>query len=186
MGNHANLREAFKIKGISLPVNKDEVANRLFQLYEKNKKQLTADAILADAENKKSILHPCFEWNNSKAAHEFRLSQARNIIRHVVVVKQIGKENIQVRAFVNIRRDGDGQLTHESFFSKGSSGSSVYVSMSDAMNDNNLRRYTVDSAFIELERWIRKYENVKQLSAFVVKMKQDVKKIRTKKNLIEQ
>lgn len=46
---------------------------------------LTPDAVLEDARSKKSPLHDCFEWDDSEAAHRYRLEQARTLIRSVRV-----------------------------------------------------------------------------------------------------
>ncbi len=42
--------------------------------------ELTASGVLAEAENKSSPFHELFEWDDSKAAHEYRLIQAQIII----------------------------------------------------------------------------------------------------------
>jgi hypothetical protein len=42
--------------------------------------------VLAEAESPESVLHDLFEWDNSKAAHQHRLTQARQIITSVRVV----------------------------------------------------------------------------------------------------
>lgn len=42
---------------------------------------LTPEAVLADAADPTSVLHSCFEWDDSKAAHQYRLDQARGLIR---------------------------------------------------------------------------------------------------------
>lgn len=46
---------------------------------------LTAAAVVAESEPDDAPLHPAFEWDDGKAAHEYRLGQARNIIRCVCV-----------------------------------------------------------------------------------------------------
>lgn len=44
----------------------------------------TAEAILQKAEDPNSELHKCFEWDDTKAAHLYRLQQARNIMCNLV------------------------------------------------------------------------------------------------------
>ncbi len=45
--------------------------------------QLTASGILKMAENESSPLHSIFEWDDTKAAREYRLYQARlGLVRH--------------------------------------------------------------------------------------------------------
>jgi hypothetical protein len=49
--------------------------------------QLTSEGIVEEAANEKSPIHKAFEWDNSKAAHQYRLDQARTLTRAVVVLK---------------------------------------------------------------------------------------------------
>ena len=48
--------------------------------------EVTADTVVASAKPKDSPLHAVFEWNNTKAAGEFRKEQARRMLRSVEVV----------------------------------------------------------------------------------------------------
>ena len=48
--------------------------------------EVTADTVVASAKPKNSPLHAAFEWNNSKAAGEFRKEQARRMVRSVEIV----------------------------------------------------------------------------------------------------
>jgi len=48
--------------------------------------RLDADLYVETAKDKHSPLHPTLEWNDSKAAQEYRLQCARTIIRAVVIV----------------------------------------------------------------------------------------------------
>lgn len=47
----------------------------------KKKDALTASGILEEAMDKNSPLHGLFEWDDTKAAHEYRLMQARQVAR---------------------------------------------------------------------------------------------------------
>jgi len=54
---------------------------------------------------KKHPLHKRFEWNNTKAAHEYRLAQARQMIRVLVEYIPIDNESKEVRVFVSLKSD---------------------------------------------------------------------------------
>ena len=62
----------------------DLVTVRLLELYERDSK-LTADIVLADAVDVDSPLHSEFEWDDHQAAHQYRLVQARELVRRVEV-----------------------------------------------------------------------------------------------------
>ena len=47
---------------------------------------LTAAVVVKDAQNLKAPTHTAFEWNDTRAAKEYRLEQARGLLRAMVVV----------------------------------------------------------------------------------------------------
>ena len=63
---------------------------------------ITPSAVVDDARGDNSPLHPCFEWDDPKAAEGFRLAQARKLIGSIVVV-EVGENpvNKETRAFVH-------------------------------------------------------------------------------------
>lgn len=61
------------------PEERKAVVERLIALEEKG--VLRPDAVVEDARDPASPLHSHFQWDDSKAAHAFRLEQARRLIR---------------------------------------------------------------------------------------------------------
>lgn len=57
--------------------------------------------VVDESRPKTAVLHPCFEWDDPKAAELYREQQARQIIRCVVVVQEDQKPQ-RVRAFHNV------------------------------------------------------------------------------------
>lgn len=55
--------------------------------------EVTPENVLNKARNKKTELHKCFEWDDSVAGEKYRLIQAREIIRHFVIVTSEDKED---------------------------------------------------------------------------------------------
>lgn len=56
---------------------------------------ITAELVLAEATDKAHPLHGYFQWDDKRAAHEYRLEQARLLIRQVTIIED-GRE---LRAF---------------------------------------------------------------------------------------
>lgn len=81
---------------------KEAVVARLGALADKEGR-LTPEQVVEDARDPKSPLHPCFEWDDSKAAHQHRLYQARKLVA-VYVTQTIETRQIRVPMFV---RDPD-------------------------------------------------------------------------------
>lgn len=48
---------------------------------------LLSENIVKESKSKKAILHNVFEWNDSLAAHQYRLRQAGNLVRSVLEIK---------------------------------------------------------------------------------------------------
>jgi hypothetical protein len=63
----------------------DARKDKLIEIAGKNGGRLTAEAIVEDARNPESILHECFEWDDSIAAELYRIEQARAMVRSVRV-----------------------------------------------------------------------------------------------------
>jgi hypothetical protein len=66
---------------------------------------LTAETVLNASKEKDALLHPLFQWDDTKAAHQFRLQQAKTIINNVQVnVIREGVE-IQIPVYEIVRVD---------------------------------------------------------------------------------
>ena len=72
--------------------------NELLKLSEM-RKGLDPDQVVEFARDPSTATHAHFEWDDTKAAHEHRLKQARVLIRAVV----IPNENAGKPAFVNVK-----------------------------------------------------------------------------------
>lgn len=59
------------------------IQDRLAKIQAQNNGRLTPDAVVDDARDPRSPLHDQFEWDDAKAAHQYRLEQARELIRTV-------------------------------------------------------------------------------------------------------
>lgn len=95
-------------KGAGVPAQ--AVGERLERLRGDAGGELTPERVIVDARNLASPLHPLFEWDESEAAHQYRLVQARALIRAVIVRYRPAPDEAprKVVAFVNVK-DGDRQ-----------------------------------------------------------------------------
>lgn len=71
----------------------------LEQIRIENGGKLTPEKVVEVAHEETHPLHVCFEWDDSKAGHQYRLWQARSLIRSVKIVI----EDKPVPAFVNVK-----------------------------------------------------------------------------------
>ena len=110
---------------------------------------LTADVVLADARPASSVLHSLFEWDDSAAGEKFRLQQASNLIRAVVII--LPQTNTQVRAFLNVVTDkGRG-----------------YMDSKAAMRHPVYRDQLLQAAYADLMNWKRRYESLEEFARLV-------------------
>lgn len=111
--------------------------------------RLISANVLAEAKDQKSPLHKAFEWDNAKAAHLWRLNQAGDLIRNIVVVnKDPDGQEKTIRAFVNVTQDEDRH----------------YTSISHAMSDDALRKQVLSQAWDELTSWKERYKELVEFS----------------------
>jgi len=127
---------------------------------------LTPDAVLNDARKEKSPLHQFFEWDDSKAAEQYRLRQAGHLIRSIsVTFEDMAPEPERrvtlasasepttpvraVRAFLSVQSDD---------------GATGYVGTKEAMGDPEMRRQVLARAHNELAAVSQKWRDVSELT----------------------
>lgn len=93
-------------------------------------------------------LHDHFEWDDQQAAEQFRIDQARYLIRSITVSVETPEQVSQVRAFVSVIRDEDRS----------------YTSIAHALSDEDLRTQVLQKAWAELEAWRKRYAELIELA----------------------
>jgi len=143
-------RGSMSKKGQKFITNKKLIVE-LRQLYDQSNGTLTAEKIVEAARSSKTQLHKYFEWDNSKAAHQFRMEQARRLMQITVEYIETKDGNkLPVRVFASLtndREDGGG-----------------YRSTVDIMSDKDMRKQLLTDALDELERIRLKYARIKELA----------------------
>lgn len=106
--------------------------------------------VISAAKLKNSALHDVFEWNDNKAAHEYRLEQARLLIRRTVMLLEVEGEEREVRMFVS--------LTTE----RGDEGG--YRELMVVLNSPSLKEQMLADALAEMQSFESKYAHLRELS----------------------
>jgi hypothetical protein len=132
------------------PIGATIAAERLSQIKKQNG-EITPRAVVDDAASPKSPLHPCFEWDDSKAADAHRLSQARKLIGSIVVAEVNDKPvKYETRAFVHITAD-----------------SPRYEPIQVAMRTEFMREEVIDRAWKEIAMWRTRYNAYVEFSEII-------------------
>lgn len=87
-----------------------EVIERIKQLENENG-ELTTEVVIEDAKDENSPLHNYFQWDDAKAAHEWRKEQARRLIREVRLVIHETKTNVKQVAYVRNPDNDSGYVS---------------------------------------------------------------------------
>jgi glutamate synthase domain-containing protein 2 len=126
------------------------VGDKLQELRDKNE-GLTASIVIEDAKNKDSVLHGAFEWNDSKAAHEWRLHSARHLMRAVTKELDSSGEIRYQPAFVFVKTEEGPR----------------YESLARVLDDDEMRLQVINRALKEFEQWQKRYKEYEEfLSVF--------------------
>ena len=135
-----------------------EIVDELHRIANENGGILRAEAVVAAARNKNSPLHPKFEWDDSEAAEQYRLWQARTLIRVTVSYTEDDKDKMPVRVFVSLTPDR-----------KENGGG--YRTMVSVMSNREQREQMLTDAHAEMDLFMAKYNALKELSEVFVAMK---------------
>lgn len=138
------------------------IGRRLRELERKHG-SITAEIVAEDAKNFRSPLHRFFEWDDRAAAYEYRLTQARHILRSVtiVVLDSKGKET-QVRAFHAMMTENPGERR--------------YVALDVVTSSPDYTAQMIANAKREFMEWTARYEKYSFLSRQVKQIKAAFKK----------
>ena len=117
-------------------------------------------------EHPESALHGRFIWDDTKAAHQYRLVQARNIITEVEIVHSDGKvRQVYVSPYDQRKKGG-------------------YVALVDVMSDQEKRQRFLVQALLEYQRLGEKYASLQELAevrAVVARVHGGLKKKKSQK-----
>lgn len=132
------------------PIGATIAAERLGQIKKQNG-EITPRAVVDDAASPKSPLHPCFEWDDDKAADAHRLWQARKLIGSIVVA-EINDEPVkrETRAFVHVTAD-----------------SPRYEPIQVAMRSELMREEIINRAWQEIKAWRARYAAYQEFAEIV-------------------
>lgn len=129
--------------------------------------ELTPKDVLDDARNSNSPLHSFFEWSDTDAAEQYRLAQARGLIRAVVAIYTRPDQPAQrIRAYVHVPE----------------AGAPHYREMSHAMSQKKTRDLVLQRAWREFAQWRQRYKDLREFSAVFEAADEVAKKLPKKGN----
>lgn len=118
---------------------------------------VTPQAVVEAARPKTSPLHRYFEWDNTKAAENYRKWQARELILSVYIQDDDDPDAGPVRAFVNLTPEKDCDF----IAGKG------YVFTPTIASKANYQQQVLEYALGQIHSWREKFGNIKQFFGIV-------------------
>ncbi len=115
----------------------------------KRRGTITPERVVQAAKDPKSPLHSRFTWDNTEAAHQWRLQQARQLIR--VCVSVLPGTTVNERVFVSLARDA---------YKEGGG----YRVTAEVLSDAEMREELLSEALKDLDVFKQKYARLKELS----------------------
>jgi len=119
---------------------------------------LDAEGFVRRATPKRSKLHPYLQWDNETAAHEYRLDQARGLMRSIEVIVELpGQEAQRVRGFHAVY-EPERECT-------------VYAAVQDVVEKEEYRDQIVAKAQRHLDTWLRQFSLYGELAEAAEKVR---------------
>jgi len=129
-------------------IMKNETVEKALRAIAAKNGILRPEDVVEEARNPKHVLHSRFTWDNTEAAEQWRLMEARTLIR---VTVQVMGDGVEAPVFVSLTPDrvqrGGG-----------------YRVMSEVMADAAMRDQLLKDALAELNAFTRKYRELRQLA----------------------
>jgi len=141
--------------GFHTEVDPSVAYSELERIRKENDGDLKPEAIVKRAKTQKNPLHPLFEWDDSIAAHEHRLSTARHICRELRVQIVVRKGETTRQRIYQIARTEKAPAQP---------ARNVYRSIDDIMEDPQARAELLQRALRELVAFQRRYRGLQELA----------------------
>jgi len=134
------------------------IAKELRVIAKRNGGILKAEDVVEAARPKSSPLHSRFNWNDSEAAHQFRLEQARKLIQVTVSYIKVGDQNRAFRVWCSVpsdrREEGGG-----------------YREVSAVLRNSAMREELIAAALNEMRHFEEKYRSLKELTGVMTEIR---------------
>jgi len=135
--------------GARVKVAADVAHKELEKIRKKHGEDDLPEAIVMASKIKKAPLHSEFEWDDSIAAHEHRISRARMILRYIEVVYE---------------EDTDGKHPVRFYSAERTKGPKhKYSPTKDIMQDPDRRALLLQEALNKLMQWRMQYRHLNEL-----------------------
>lgn len=141
--------------------NAQRYGEYLYGLSEEEGGKLYPALIVEKAKEKKSPVHDYFEWDDTVAGPLYRITQARELVRSIIVEYKSNGHTGEARAFMNVHNekiyddnDDEREPSRNYVFIEKVAGNKVFLDQ------------IVNAAHAEMVNWSRKYKQYQRWKEF--------------------
>lgn len=146
-------------EGSSVTSRRAKQVAPVLRRLEKDNRVLRPADVVKEARDPASPLHPLFEWDDSRAAHQHRLATARMIIKTVHYRVQLEGPSS------TLMKDSIPAFQHYRTVTPEGKKDSFYISHhSKVISREEMRRTQIERAIEQLNEWKKKFNTVLALS----------------------
>lgn len=144
-------------------------ATALGRVLESLGQHVTPAQVVESARSVRSPIHGMFEWDNTAAAEQYRLWQARSHVNHLEICIETPDGDIETRAY------------HSVVIVNADDRVRGYSHMSDVRNSPALADQVIAKALRELDGWQQRYDEYRDVFGQIFKAIKKVKATRGKR-----
>lgn len=159
--------ETRTVGGYGLGNKEAEVIRIALEKIREQQGELKPALVVEAARSSRSPLHKHFVWDDTEAAHSYRLSQAARLIRQVKieVIESPNKKPLRVNSYVSVVRDSGRQ----------------YRPVMEVLSDDDDRDQLLSEALQALRAIKRKYATLSELTNLIREIEVVEMQVATKK-----
>ena len=129
-----------------------DIAGKVCEELTNTEEGLTPQKLVDVNRDENHPLHCEFEWDDTVAAEAYRVTQARQLIRDITIVRN------------------DTERKHDRGFVITPGGTHTYVPLEDALNNEEWKANLLNAAKRDMIAFVAKYRRLRELSSVIVPM----------------
>ena len=132
----------------------DAVVSVLKAIAAKNKGLLKPEAVVEAARPVNSPLHTRFTWDDTEAANQYRLQQARQLIRTTIQYIEVDGQDVSYNVFCSLTPDRENE-------------GGGYRETTAILSNRRYKNQLMADARAEMERFEQKYSRLQELTGVI-------------------
>lgn len=142
-----------------------EIADERMKNLDAQYGAVTPELLLDSSREETDVMHPCFEWNDLKAAEKYRVGQAGEMIANLVYVlvsEDQDEPQPSVRAYVSVA---------------GQKEKGKFKPIVDVLSDAEMRQVLIENALKDLQNFKNRYAGIEEFSKLISAIDETFEKV---------